>query len=466
MRAAGLPPGPRGAALLRSLWRVRRDRLRLLTDLAGSFGEVAGLRVAHRHVVFLSSHRAATHVLVDAGARYEKGMGLSNLGRYLGESRLTATGPGPPAHRATLASLFDVRFAPDWVRTTFDLASETAAGWRAAVREGGTVAVSRDLDVLSLKVAACALLGVALESEAAPLASSFSRVARLAMKPAFSPFGRPSRAGPAWIRGRRAARTIDRAVRAILERMDRRLADGRRADHGIGGGSGAGGMPPGEIAGLLFAGYDTTATAVAWALQLLAFHPEEASRCAREVDAVAGTGPLDADRVKRLVRLRAVLSEVLRLYPPVWVIPRRAAREDWILGYRIPRGTDVLVSVYAIHRDPDAWDHPDEFRPTRFLPGARKGGPDGAYLPFGLGPRSCAGAAFGVLEALTILAVILRALRVEPATARLPAAEPLLSLRPRRPIRLRLAPRSWPATSREEAAPAPAPSSARRVPAV
>ncbi|HZH04743.1 MAG TPA: cytochrome P450, partial [Myxococcaceae bacterium] len=137
--------------------------------------------------------------------------------------------------------------------------------------------------------------------------------------------------------------------------------------------------------------------------------------------------------------LRA-FEEALRLYPPAWLIARDSVHEDVVMGYRVPGGCIVLVSVYGLHRSPDLWDNPETFDPDRFLPERSAGRERYAYLPFGVGQRQCIGNTFALTEGHLILATLLQRYRFESLPGDGVATEPLITLRPRGGLLLRVTP--------------------------
>jgi unspecific monooxygenase len=160
-----------------------------------------------------------------------------------------------------------------------------------------------------------------------------------------------------------------------------------------------------EVATMILAGHETTATALFWALYLLALDPATQDEVAAEVK----SGALDLDRLKFT---RAVIDETMRLYPSVFLIARAAAAPDVIGGLPVRKGDVILISPWLLHRHEKLWSEPDAFIPERFMPGAPQ--PDRfAYLPFGVGPRVCIGAHFALVEATLALARLIGAFRVE-----------------------------------------------------
>ncbi|MFC5825023.1 cytochrome P450 [Nonomuraea insulae] len=166
---------------------------------------------------------------------------------------------------------------------------------------------------------------------------------------------------------------------------------------------------------IMLAAHHTTGVAVSWTLHLLSRHPEAAARVAAELDEVLGerAAPEYAD-LKRLTYLDMSLKESMRLYPP-GPYGARETTEDLTLGdYHIPAGTTIFYPFWAVHLNPDHWPDPRAFIPDRFTPEEQAKRPRYAFIPFGLGPRSCEGAGLAMVEAELVLAVLLRRFRFEP----------------------------------------------------
>jgi cytochrome P450 len=155
----------------------------------------------------------------------------------------------------------------------------------------------------------------------------------------------------------------------------------------------------------------------------------------------------DFDDLEKIPYARMVAEEAMRLYPPAYVFSRRAAADDQLGPYRIPKGAHIVISPYAIHRRPDYWPEPDAFWPERFAPGARADRPKLAYLPFGGGPRICIGNAFAMMEHAIVLVTLARHWRLEAIPGREVRTEPRITLRPRGGLPMRLLWRAAPATS-------------------
>jgi cytochrome P450 len=195
---------------------------------------------------------------------------------------------------------------------------------------------------------------------------------------------------------------------------------------------------------LLEAGHETTAKALTWALYLLARSPHWQARVHEEVMAVAPEGPLTPPQIARLAVTLRVVKEAMRLYPPAPVIARLATEPMGFTGadgvkHELPKGTQMIIPVFAIHRHRKLWDDPDRFDPDRFLPAAEAGRPRTQYMPFGGGPRVCIGAQFAMTEATVLLATFVRAARFEWDGQHLPEPVSRVTLRPAGGMPLRVA---------------------------
>ncbi|MGN8216327.1 cytochrome P450 [Halococcus salifodinae] len=157
---------------------------------------------------------------------------------------------------------------------------------------------------------------------------------------------------------------------------------------------------------MIFAGYETTAAAIAFALYSLAAEPDVCAAFHEELDTVLDGRPPTRDDVSRLDLTNRIVTETLRLYPPIHTIPRQTTREVDVGSYRLPSDEQVHLSVISIHRDERYYDAPLEFRPERWTDGFEEQLDDYAFIPFGGGRRTCIGREFARLEATLALATI------------------------------------------------------------
>jgi cytochrome P450 len=173
-----------------------------------------------------------------------------------------------------------------------------------------------------------------------------------------------------------------------------------------------------QCATMIFAGYETTARLLFWASYLLTLDPAEQARLRAEVAAFPPERVATLDDQRHWPRLRLVLLEALRLYPPVPILVREPLEDDVIMGEPVRRGVQVYVAPWVLHRHRRHWRHPTAFMPDRFAGQSSPWTAGGAYLPFGAGPRICIGAVFALAEAQIVLATVLQRYRLAIASER------------------------------------------------
>jgi len=192
-----------------------------------------------------------------------------------------------------------------------------------------------------------------------------------------------------------------------------------------------------QVAIFFLAGHETSASALAWALYLLALRPDVQDRVADEAAAL-GDAP-DFAAVGRLRLTRDVFRETLRLYPPVPMMVRQTTRVEDFRGRPVRPGAQVVLSPWHLHRHERLWDNPDGFDPDRWTGDAARASARRAYLPFSAGPRVCTGAGFAMVEGPLLLALLVRSFRFSRIEGCAPVPVAHLTVRAKDGIRLRVA---------------------------
>jgi cytochrome P450 len=182
---------------------------------------------------------------------------------------------------------------------------------------------------------------------------------------------------------------------------------------------------------LLLAGYSTTAATLTWSFYELSRHPQTQRRMVEELRGSLGDGPVRFRDLAALEYTRGVIQEVMRLYPAVWLMKRRAAVRDEIGGYEIPENSGIFVSPWVTHRNPAVWTNPEGFDPLRFARFKATGHAIPGYLPFGDGPRLCIGNNFALVEIQVVLATLVRRFRLDVIPGGLATPQPLFAVGPR-----------------------------------
>ncbi len=199
-----------------------------------------------------------------------------------------------------------------------------------------------------------------------------------------------------------------------------------------------------QVAIFFLAGHETSAAALGWALYLLALHPDWQERIAAEAKAAFDPEKIYFSTLSKLRKSRAVFRESMRLYPPVPMFVREAAKGEVFRKRKVRRKSQIVLSPWHLHRHERLWDNPDEFDPDRFDTPNGKECLRSAYIPFSAGERVCPGSAFAMAEGTLLLAMLVRAFRFERISGRDPVPVARLTVRARDGIHLRLTPRHAP----------------------
>ncbi len=447
MPSAKEPTGPTGWPLLGSMIEARRDPLAFTLRLAREHDDVAGFHLGPYKGYLVSHPEGVRHVLQANHRNYDKhNYDYEMLRPFLGDGLLTSDGEQWLKERRLIQPAFHREQLAKFVGSMHESIRRMLDRWHALVRENSPVDVDREMNSLALEIVSKGLLGAELGGRGARILEAFRvlntevalRFQSLLPLPLWLPL-------PGNLAARRAKAQIDGALTEfITERQggshEETLLDVLMQAHG----GAANGVIPArvldELVTLTLAGHETTAALLSWTWYLLAKNPEIAEQVRQEAwQVLSGRAPEWPD-LDKLVVTESVLKETLRLYPPVWIISRRAKEDDVIRGHNIRGESVVALSPYATHRDPNYWQEPDRFEPQRFMPARERERPHYAYFPFGGGPRLCIGAGFAMMEAKMVVASVvqryrLRRLEQEPVRPRA-----LVTLRPERSLRMELRP--------------------------
>ncbi|WP_371483245.1 cytochrome P450 [Kitasatospora sp. NBC_00315] len=437
-RSRRLPPGPARSGTLGLLARMARDRLSVMTSASLRYGDAVRLPLGPKTLFFFNHPDHAKRVLADNAANYHKGIGLVHARRALGDGLLTSEGDLWRSQRKVIQPVFQARRINRQTEAIAEEAAKLVARLRA--RAGtGPVDIRAEMTGLTLGILGRTLLDADLSAYES-IGESFEVVQDQAIFEMMS-----LSAVPSWLPLPQQRRF--RGARADLERIVANLAAERSAHPGGDGDDVLSRLIEAtadepdeavrrrrmrdELVTLLLAGHETTASTLSWTFHLLDQHPLVWERLHAEVVEVLGDRQPTAEDLHRLTYTSMVIEEVMRLYPPVWILPRKAQREDEIGGFHVPAGAEVLICPYTLHRHPGFWEAPDRFDPERFAPGRAGGRHRYSYIPFGAGPRFCVGNNLGLLEATVVIAAVVRELRLAKAPGFVVRPEPMLTLRVR-----------------------------------
>jgi len=431
-------PSPKEIPFIGSVHRRFGGPLEFFSELKESFGDAARFTLFNEKFILFSNPALVNEVLVTKQNSFRKGKALEGARVFLGNSLLVSEGEEHTRQRRLIQPAFHRGRIAGYAQTM----AEKARLWTDAQRARAEIDLAVEMNRLTLAVVAATLFGSDVDAEAGEIAESLTVVIENFNR-MLLPFWRYMRFLPTArnLELRRAQKTLDATIYRLIsqrrkdggdhgdllsmllaaedaENPQKRLTDTEVRDQAL---------------TLFLAGHETTANALAWTWHLLTQHEEVRAKMKAEIDAVLGGERLpELEDVARLPYTTAVFSEAMRLFPPVWVVGRRALEDVTIGEYEVPRRTIVITSQYLIHRDERYWPNPLEFRPERWLDEATQAArPKFAYFPFGGGGRVCIGDAFAWTEGVILLAVMARRWRFEAVPGHKVEIYPTVTLRPK-----------------------------------
>ena len=381
-----------------------------------------------RDLWVLSHPDHVRHVLVDRSANFTKGVGIDRVAILLGNGLMTSEGEQWRTQRKLVQPSFHRNCVASWMPHLHAANDALAQKWVTAAAAGAEVNVTQDMSEVTLDVVLRALFSEDLgrlttvhgSNPFALLTDDTERNLAFAYK--FRQLGKLLLEEV--LRRRRDGIRHNDIVSQLIDARDRQsgepMTDRQLLD---------------EIMTLIVAGHETTASSLNWFWYLLTCAPDVANRLHAELDA-AGLARPDYDDLGRLAFTRRTIDETLRLYPPGWLLTRRSIAPDFVGGFALPAGTDVLISPYLVQRHPALWPAPERFDPDRFLPETSAGRNRFSYLPFGLGPRACIGEHLAMVEMHTHVATLARRFVLELVPGQSIELEPQVNLRTRHPLRM------------------------------
>jgi len=369
-------------------------------------------------------------VMVTNHRNYTKGVGMDRVRLLLGNGLITSEGEFWRRQRRMMQPAFHRRVIERFAGVIDELNGAMFDRWAAAAERGEPVNLTQGMSELALDVVLHSIFSEDLGRLVTDLNESpFMMVTRETKRdPRFAyEFRQLGTVVQQIIRQRRAhgKRHVD-FTQMLMEFEDPDTKAGMTERELLD-----------EILTLVVAGHETTASTLNWTWWLVSQHPEVERRLQEEQDRVGplGAGATYAD-LERLPYTLAVLQEALRLYPPAWILTRRALGPDKLGGYAVSPGTDVFLSPFVIHRHPAFWDNADRFDPGRFEPGRGEIRHKFAYLPFGAGPRHCIGENFSIFEMMLHLNGAARRFRLRPTDTEPVTMEARINLRTTRDIQM------------------------------
>jgi cytochrome P450 len=423
---------------------MSRDRIGFLSRLAREYGDVARFRLGPETLFLLGHPDLIRDVLVTNQRNFRKGRGLERAKLLLGDGLLTSEGDFHLRQRRLVQPAFHRQRIAAYGGVMAEYAVRRSARWR----DGETLDVHQEMMALTLAIVGKTLFDADVEAEAGAIGEALSIAFETFNVAFYLPMGELLQRLPipSTLRFRRARARLDETVYRII--AERRASGADRGDllsmlllsqdtEGDGGRMSDVQLRD-EAMTIFLAGHETTANALTWSWYLLSRHPEAERRMHEEIDRVIGSRTAGAEDLPELPYTRMVLAESMRLYPPAWIIGRRAIEPYEAGGYRIPARALVLACQYLVHRDPRWFPDPERFDPERWTPERQAERPRFSYFPFGGGTRICIGEQFAWMEGVLLLASIAQRWRPRLEPGHPVELQPIITLRPKHGMRMRV----------------------------
>jgi cytochrome P450 len=406
-----VPVVPGGQRLLGHALEFRRDPLALF-QRARQHGEVVRIRFGPFPVYLLNSPAVIRQALVGQARKLEKGIDFGRARKLIGNGLVMAAGEDHRRQRRLLQPAFHRAEIARYLDTMRDVAVPRIDGWAGGQR----LVFDRELRSITLTVLTRTLLSSDVGAEAIGEIERLLRVLLAELLPEGIVANIPALA---WV-PTRSNRRFDAANRRLGTLLAGIIEGYRSAGQDRGDlmsimisarddETGAGMTSQqlrDEAMTLVIAGSETTGNTLAWACYLLSQHPEVQQRLQQEADQVLAGRDAGYDDLARLPFTRAVITETLRLYSPVWVLPRAATTDVELGGYRLRAKSRILFSPFALNRDPGLHRDPDRFDPGRWATDYTRTEMRASFFPFGQGIRNCIGEGFAWTEAILLLSAI------------------------------------------------------------
>jgi len=441
------PPGPEpGRKMLRNLPELRDNPIGFFMDMSRKYGGLVRILVPTQKIYLVSKPAYVRHILQTNQRNYLKGESVDAARPLIGNGLASSDGDFWLRQRRLMQPAFHHRRLRSLIPIMQDTTQEMMKRWNSLEVGDETVELTSEMMKLTLQVIVKTMFSTDVSDEVDTIGKAFLDVLSVINRRSWGQNRLPDWfPTPDNIRMWRAIRTLDQQVFKIIERRRKSGAD---LDDLLGMLLSARDQETGEgmndqqlrdeVLTIFFAGHETTALSLTWAITLLNRHPETEKRLRSEITEVLGKRLPTFDDLHKLKYTRMVLDETLRLYPPAWVFVRAVHEEDEIDGYQIPSDAFIILSPYITHRDPDLWEEPEKFDPDRFNPEREDNKPKFAYYPFGGGPRQCIGRDFALMEAQIVLAMILQHYQVRVVDERDIEPQFFVTLRPKNDVLVKI----------------------------
>lgn len=421
LHAQQVPPGPKGEPLLGNARAFQRDALGFLVHVAREYGDIAYYHIFNQAGYSVNHPNYVKRVLQENHMNYDKrAIDYNTMRQIIKRGLLTSDGSEWMRERRLIQPAFHhQRIMNDYMKCMVKAIEEMLERWHLYAKQDQPVDILHEMLRLALSIICNSLFSSEISDSIKKIERSFLAISQYFYDFISFPFIPPYLPIPRNLHFKKALHELDTVIYSIIRErrktqkdvgdllsklLDTHDEDGSYLDDEL---------LRDELLTLLLAGHDTVANSMTWMWYLLSQHPDVEARLHSEVASVLGGRLPTAADMPNLSYSHMVISETLRLYPPVWAMGRRAIKDDMLGEYHIPANSHIFVCSYTTHRHPEFWDDSERFDPERFTPENIKKRPKFAYFPFGGGPRLCIGNNVALLEENLMLSSAIQRFHLE-----------------------------------------------------
>jgi cytochrome P450 len=454
------PPGPHSILPNKLLREFIKNPIKTLMEIAYTYGDIAHFKFGRQHVYLLNNPQYIEDVLVRNYKNFIKSKGLQVSKRLLGEGLVTSEGEYHESQRRIIQPAFH----PNLISKYGDIMTSYTVNMCQRWEDGTILDIHKEMINLTSAIISKALLGSNVKSQQADEVGDALLTCAEYFNRLLMPFGELTEKIPILPINKgfhRAKDKLDSIVYAmikehreneiknavtsdllftLLQAQDTDLGIGRMTDSQL----------RDEVMTIFLAGHETTANALTWTFYLLSQYPNVEARLYEELCDVLGNDDVDKsdgnverriptiEDIPKLEYTEKIFRESMRIYPPAWTIGRQAVHNYKIGKYVIPAGSIILMSQYVMHHSPRFFSDPDVFYPDRWTRETKLNLPRFSYFPFGGGIRGCVGEPFAWIEGILLISTICRQWRMHHDASHKVELRPLITLRPKHGMRMRL----------------------------
>lgn len=453
-----LPPGPVSLSeFLKMLIQRKRHPIKLYEEVFRKYGDIVYFQLGSYKFAMLNDAEAIEQVLHTESKNYTKSTGYQRFKLIVGNGLLVSEGEIWKRQRRLLSWAFSTKHIERIYPVMVSETQEMLERWKAKEE----IDLAEEMNLVTLQVISKSLFGRNQMTSSKDVRNSLQVMLKylqttrhLWIQLLLAPFPFKDKRTEALkveaalpLKSTKkffgSIRTIDKLVHSMIEERK----NGKKSENFLDAMIEATDSEDqsqmtnqqlrDEVVNMLIAGHETTANALTWTWHQLIKHPEIFQKVREEINSVVTGDTPQFDDLSKLTYTQAVFEESMRLYPPFWRISRKNINATRIKGYDIPEGTNIIASIYTLHRKDKYWKSPLEFMPERFL-NRTKAESRFTYIPFGAGPRACIGVQFATVEALTILAICIKNYNFEALYEGEPEYFMSLTLQPKDGCKVRL----------------------------